>query len=109
LVRPDFGGEDGQSAGPLFVEVTFGYKILIFPVGAMRSVMRDFALDCMLTASLASPEWAGIIAAEDTSLMKEPATRQLVLDSIQVIHFLSILLTTEVPEGGLSIALRGSS
>jgi hypothetical protein len=86
------------------VEVTFDDKIFVFPVRAVWPVVRNFSFNCMLTASLAAPERAGVLTAEDTSFVEKSATGQFVLNFIEIIHLLSIILAAEIAKWRLGVA-----
>ena len=78
------------------MEVALCNKIFVFSVGAVGSVMSGFALDCMLTTSLATPVWARIVTTKHTSFVEESTAGQLILDAIEVIHLFPVVLATEV-------------
>jgi hypothetical protein len=91
------------------VEVNLGYKILVFPVGEMWPVMRNFSFNCMLATPLALPELAGVLTAINATFMEESAIGQFVLNAVKFIHLLSVIFTAEIAKYGLSVALRRAS
>ncbi len=100
IVRKDAG-----STGPSLVKIAFSNEVLMLTMGAMGTIVPRLALDSMLSTSLTSPEWAGVLATEDSSFMKMATTSQLILDLVKFIHFLAIFLWAEFAERGLVLGL----
>ena len=90
------GSKDAYSPRELIVEIPFRNEILMLPVRAVGTVVGRFAFDRVFPAPLTAPEGTRVGVAKDGFFMIVAATTQLVLDFVELVHFLSIFLLTEL-------------
>ncbi len=80
------------------MEIALRNKVLVLPVRAVGAVMAGLVLDCMITTALAAAVAAGVPFAERSLRMKVPALGKLVLNLVELVHFLSVLVGRKLAE-----------